>query len=146
MIGKKSKSVFNFFTYSRETWFSFSYGKVGAFDQPIGASNEIDRVSKFNNSLSFGAKQIALQQIFFALWFFKDLFTTRPDRPTMRPLLFIWVLLHSLHFHGLTWYFLFKLFYFIYSWICVGMTALISKMRLVLVYMVFLYTVLVYMV
>jgi len=39
------------------------------------ASNEIDRVSKFDNSLSFGAKQNALRQIFFALWFFKDLFT-----------------------------------------------------------------------
>ena len=75
LSGKKLKSVFDFLTYSRETWFSFSYAKVG---NPIGLnepSNEIDRVSKFDNSLSFGAKQNALRQIFFALWFFKDLFT-----------------------------------------------------------------------
>ena len=38
----------------------------------IGASNEIDRVSEFDNSLSFGAKQNALQQIIYALWIFKD--------------------------------------------------------------------------
>ena len=30
----------------------------------------LSRVSKFYNSLSFGAKQNALQQILFALWFF----------------------------------------------------------------------------
>ena len=36
-------------------------------------SNIINRVSKFNYSLSFGAKQNALRKIFFA--FFKDLFT-----------------------------------------------------------------------
>jgi len=75
LSGKKSKSVFDFLTYSRETGFSFSYGKVGDLHRPIEASNEIDRVSKFDNSLSFGAKQNALRQIFFALWFFKDLFT-----------------------------------------------------------------------
>ena len=63
--GKKSKSVFDFLTYSRETGFSFSYEKV----------EHLDKVSKFDNSLSFGAKQNALQQIFFALWIFKDLFT-----------------------------------------------------------------------
>ena len=73
--GKKSKSVFDFLTYSRETGFSFSYAEAGNLHRPIGASNEIDRVSKFDNSLSFGTKQSALQQIFFALWFFKDLFT-----------------------------------------------------------------------
>ena len=72
--GKKSKSVFDFLTYSRETGFSFSYAEVEHLHRPIGASNEIDRVSKFDNSLSFGAKQNALRQIFFALWFFKDLF------------------------------------------------------------------------
>ena len=33
----------------------------------IGAADEIDRVSKFDNSLSFGAKQKSLGQIFFAL-------------------------------------------------------------------------------
>ena len=59
--GKKSKSVFNFLTYSRETWFSFSYKKVAGLDRPIGPSNEIDRVSEFDNSLSFGAKHNALQ-------------------------------------------------------------------------------------
>ena len=40
----------------------------------IVASNEIDRVSNFDNSLSFGAKQNALGQIFFELWIFKDFF------------------------------------------------------------------------
>ena len=65
--GKKLKSVFDFLTYSRETGFSFSYEEVGGLDRAIGASNEIDRVSKFDNSLSFGAKQNALQQILFAL-------------------------------------------------------------------------------
>ena len=47
--------------------FSFSYEKIEALLGQNVASNEIDRVNKFNNSLSFGAKQIALQQIFFAL-------------------------------------------------------------------------------
>ena len=61
-------------TYSREIGFSFSYEKVGNLHRPNGPPNEIDRVNKFDNSLSFGAKQNALQQIFFALWFFKDLF------------------------------------------------------------------------
>ena len=65
--GKRSKSVFDFSTYSRETWFSFSYGEVEHLIWLIRASNEIDRVSKFDNSLSFGAKQNALRQIFFAL-------------------------------------------------------------------------------
>ena len=64
---KKSKSVFDFLTYSRETGFSFSYGKVGELIRLIVASDEIYRVSKFNNSLSFGAKQKSLGQIFFAL-------------------------------------------------------------------------------
>ena len=58
--GKKSKSVFDFLTYSRETGFSFSYAKVEGLFRLIGPSNEIDRVSKFDNSLSFGAKQNAL--------------------------------------------------------------------------------------
>ena len=43
--GKKSKSVFDFFTYSRETGFSFSYGEVAALFRAIRASNKIDRVS-----------------------------------------------------------------------------------------------------
>ena len=62
LSGKESKSVFDFLTYLRETWFSFSYRKVQAFDRLIGLSNEIDRVSKFDN-----AKQKSLGQIFFAL-------------------------------------------------------------------------------
>ena len=72
--GKKSKSVFDFLTYSRETGFSFSYEEVEHLHRANGPSNEIDRVSKFNNSLSFGAKQNALRQIFFALWFFQYFF------------------------------------------------------------------------
>ena len=67
LSGKKSKSVFDFLTYSRETGFSFSYGKVGELIRLIGPSDEIDRVSKFDNSLSFGAKQNALRQIFYEL-------------------------------------------------------------------------------
>ena len=54
--GKKSKSVFDFLTYLRETGFSFSYGKVEGLHRPNVASNEIDGVSKFDNSLSFGVK------------------------------------------------------------------------------------------
>ena len=64
LSGKKSKSVFDFLTYSRETWFSFSYMKVVNLNRPIGPSDEIGRISKFNNSLSFGAKQKSLGQIF----------------------------------------------------------------------------------
>ena len=67
LSGKKSKSVFYFLTYSRETGFSFSYEKVECRDRPNEPSNEIDWVSKFDNFLSFGAKQNALGQIFFAL-------------------------------------------------------------------------------
>ena len=62
--GKKLKSVFDFLTYSRETGFLFPYEKVEGLIRLI---DEMIRVSKFNNSLSFGAKQNALQQIFFAL-------------------------------------------------------------------------------
>jgi len=72
LSGKKSKSVFDFLTYSRKTGFSFSYEKVGNLLRANEPSNEIDRVSKFDNFLSFGAKQNALWQMFFALWFFKD--------------------------------------------------------------------------
>ena len=67
LSGKKSKSVFDFLTYSRETWFSFSYGKVENLFRANEPANEIDRVSKFDNSLSFGAKQKSLRQIFFEL-------------------------------------------------------------------------------
>ena len=41
LSGKKPKSVFDFFTYSRETGFSFSYEKVGHLIRLIGASDEI---------------------------------------------------------------------------------------------------------
>ena len=57
----------DFWTYSSETGFSFSYAEVGHHNQPIGASDENNMVSKFDNSLSFGAKQKSLGQIFFAL-------------------------------------------------------------------------------
>ena len=67
LSGKKSKSVFDFLTYSRETGFSFSYAEVECVDQANEPSNEIERVSKFDNSLSFDTKQNALRQIFFAL-------------------------------------------------------------------------------
>ena len=73
--GKKSKSVFDFLTYSRETWLSFSFEEVEHLIRANEPCNKIDRVGKFDNSLSFGAKQNSLKQIFFELWFFKDLFT-----------------------------------------------------------------------
>ena len=66
-LGEKSKSVFDFLTYSRETGFSISYGEVLELLRAIAPLDEIDRVSKFDNSLSFGAKQKSLGQIFFAL-------------------------------------------------------------------------------
>ena len=75
-IGKKVEVSLRLFDiFERETGFLFSYTEVGHLHRPNEPSNEIDRVSKFDNSLSFGAKQNALRQIFFALWFFKDLFT-----------------------------------------------------------------------
>ena len=60
LLVKKSKSVFDFLTYLRETWFLFSYVEVGCVNRPIEASDKIDSVSEFDNSLSFGAKQNAL--------------------------------------------------------------------------------------
>ena len=54
--------------------FSFSYEKVENLNRTIGPSNEIDRVSRFDNSLSFSAKQNAPQQISSKLRLFKDLF------------------------------------------------------------------------
>ena len=57
--------MFDILTYLRETGFLFSYAEVPALLGANGPSNEIDRVSKFDNSLSFGAKQNALRQIFF---------------------------------------------------------------------------------
>ena len=88
VIGKKVE-VFDFLTYSRETWFSFSYGKVEGLDRANEPSNEIDRVSKFDNSLSFGAKQKSLGQIFFLLWFFKDFFAKNSN----------WIFFNFLWFH-----------------------------------------------
>ena len=69
-LGINSKSVLVFLTFSKKTRFLFSYAKVEALNWQTGNSNEIDRVSKFDNFLSFGAKQNALWQIFFALFFF----------------------------------------------------------------------------
>ena len=66
-MGKKLKSIFDFLSYSRETWFSFSYGDVENLMRLNKACNEIERVSKFDNSLLFGAKKNSLQQIFFKL-------------------------------------------------------------------------------
>ena len=48
-------------------WLLFSYGEVSNLIRLIGASNEIVRVTKFENSLLFGAKQNYLRQIFFEL-------------------------------------------------------------------------------
>ena len=50
LSGKKSKSVFDFLTYSRETWFLLSYLDVLDLIGLIVASNEIDSVSEFDNS------------------------------------------------------------------------------------------------
>ena len=57
---KKSESVFDFLTYSRETGFSFSYLKVGKLIRLIAPSDKIYTVKKIDNSLLFGAKQNAL--------------------------------------------------------------------------------------
>ena len=38
----------DFLTYSRETWFLFSYAEVEGLIRLIGASDEINRVSKFS--------------------------------------------------------------------------------------------------
>ena len=62
LIGKKVEVRLQLFDV-----FEISYRKVVGLIRLIEASNEIDRVSKFDNSLSFGAKQNALRQIFFAL-------------------------------------------------------------------------------
>ena len=60
VIQKKSKSVIDFLTYSRGTGLLFSDDEVGELIGLIVPLDEIDRVSKFDNSLSFGAKQNAL--------------------------------------------------------------------------------------
>ena len=62
-------------TYLRETWFSFSYAKADHLIWLIAPSGKIDRISKFDNSLSFGAKQNSLQQIFLELWIFQSFYT-----------------------------------------------------------------------
>ena len=67
MAGKKVEVGLRLFDIFEENRISFSYEKVASLDRPNEASNEIERVSKFYNSLSFGAKQNALRQIFFAL-------------------------------------------------------------------------------
>ena len=71
LLGKKSKSVFDFLTYLRETWISFFYEKV---------LDKIILISKLDNSLSLSAKQNALQQIFLELFFFKDFFTKNSNQ------------------------------------------------------------------
>ena len=71
LSGKKSKSVFDLLTYSRETGFSFSHGKVRDLLRLIRASNEIYRVSKSDNFLLFGAKPNALRQLFSCYEFLK---------------------------------------------------------------------------
>ena len=50
--------------------FLFSYEKDEHLKEAINPSDEIDWVSKFDDSLSFGAKQKSLGQIFFELRFF----------------------------------------------------------------------------
>ena len=72
---KKFKVSLRLFDLFQKIWFSFSYVKVSELIRLINISNKIDGVSKFDSSLSFGAKQNALQQIFFPLWLLKDLFT-----------------------------------------------------------------------
>ena len=53
--------MFDILTYSRETGFLFSYAEVECLDPGNEPSNEIDRVSRFDNALSLGAKQNALR-------------------------------------------------------------------------------------
>ena len=60
IIGKKVEVSLRLFDI-------FERNRVEHLHRPNEASDEIDRVSKFDNSLSFGAKQNALRQIFFAL-------------------------------------------------------------------------------
>ena len=55
---KKSKSVFDFLTYLRETWFPFSYKKVLELIRLITASNEID------DSPSFGQAEFSMTNLF----------------------------------------------------------------------------------
>ena len=71
LSGKKSKSVFDFLTYSRETGFSFSYEEVEGLDRPIGAFNEIDSVSKFDNSLSLVPSRMLYGKYFLRYEFLK---------------------------------------------------------------------------
>ena len=61
---REKKSVFDFLTYLRETWFSFSYAKVAGVNRANVASDEIDGGSKFDNSLSFGTTNIFRVMIF----------------------------------------------------------------------------------
>ena len=74
VIGKKVEvSLPLFDIFERNRVFIFLWESWGTL-RLIGASDEIHRVSTFNNSLSFGAKQKSLGQIFFVLWIFKNLF------------------------------------------------------------------------
>ena len=75
IIGKKVGVSLRLFDIFERNMVLFSYAEVEHLYRANVTYNEIDGVSKFDNSVSFGTKQNALQQIFFALWFFKDLFT-----------------------------------------------------------------------
>ena len=59
IIGKKD-SLRLFDIFERNMVFIFLLESCGS-PRPIGASNEIDKVSKFDNSHSFGAKQSFLR-------------------------------------------------------------------------------------
>ena len=67
IIGKKVEVSLQLFDIFERNRVFISYGKVVGLIRLIKASDKISRVNKFNNSLSFGAKQNALRQIFFAL-------------------------------------------------------------------------------
>ena len=66
IIGKKVEASLRLLDiFKRNRVFILLKGKLGISSSWL--SPQIDRVSKFDNSLSFGAMQNALQQIFFAL-------------------------------------------------------------------------------
>ena len=62
LIGKKVEVRLQLFDV-----FEISYRKVVGLIRLIEASNKIDGVSKFDNSLSFGAKQNAIRKIFYTV-------------------------------------------------------------------------------
>ena len=58
-------------TYSRETWFFFSYLEVEDLIRLIGPSNEIDRVSKFDNSFHLALSRMLYGKYFLRYEFLK---------------------------------------------------------------------------